>query len=362
AITFDDGPDPEWTPQILDVLKEKGVKATFFLIGVEAEKYPGITKRVYNEGHEIGNHTFTHPDISNISKRYFEVELNLTERFFEGKLGVKPVLFRPPYSIDQEPDTADQVRPLELAQDLGYITVGDKVDPNDWHDNPRRSADDIVHDVLANLPPCKPGNLACGNIILLHDGGGDRRETVKALPQIIDALKEHGYEIVPVSGLMGKTRADVMPPITTNERWAAWIDSLNFSLFAAVSSIVIFVFFVGDVLMSGRLVLVGALAIYDRFHRRKTSFDPNYTPAVAVLVPAYNEETVIERTVRSVLESDYKHLRVIVIDDGSRDATLEITRQAFQDEIAAGRVTVLTKPNSGKADALNYGLEHVTEE
>ncbi|MGA9564676.1 MAG: polysaccharide deacetylase family protein, partial [Candidatus Korobacteraceae bacterium] len=100
AITFDDGPDPEWTPKILDVLKEKNAKATFFLIGVEAEKNASLTKRIYNEGHEIGNHTFTHPDISNVSKRYFEVELNLTERFFEGKLGVKPVLFRPPYSID----------------------------------------------------------------------------------------------------------------------------------------------------------------------------------------------------------------------------------------------------------------------
>jgi len=362
AITFDDGPDPEWTPKILDVLKDKGVKATFFLIGVEAEKYPGITKRVYNEGHEIGNHTFTHPDISNISKRYFEVELNLTERFFEGKLGVKPVLFRPPYSIDQEPDTADQVRPLELAQDLGYITVGDKIDPNDWHDNPRRSANQIVNDVLANLPPCQPGNLACGNVILLHDGGGDRRETVKALPQIIDGLKARGYEIVPVSALMGKTRADVMAPITTNERWAAWIDGLNFYMFSAVSSLIIFVFFVGDVLMSGRLVLVGALAIFDRFHRRKAIFDPDYRPAVAVLIPAYNEEKVIERTVCSVLESDYRNLRVIVIDDGSKDATLEVTRHAFQKEIAAGRVTVLTKPNSGKADALNYGLEYVTEE
>src|SRR5271167_193806 len=362
AITFDDGPDPEWTPKILDVLKEKGVKATFFLIGLEAEKYPSITKRIFNEGHEIGNHTFTHPDISNISKRYFEVELNLTETFFEGKLGVKPVLFRPPYSVDQEPDTADEVRPLELAQDLGYITVGDKIDPNDWHDNPRRSASQIVSDVLANLPPCKPGNLACGNIILLHDGGGDRRETVKALPLIIDGLKARGYDIVPVSVLMGKTRADVMPPITTNERWAAWIDGLNFSLFAGISSLIIFVFFVGDVLMSGRLVLVGTLAIFDRFHRRKTRFDPNYQPAVAVLIPAYNEEMVIERTVRSVLDSDYRNLRVIVIDDGSKDATLEITRAAFQKEIAAGSVTVLTKPNSGKAEALNYGLEHVMEE
>ena len=87
---------------------------------------------------------------------------------------------------------------------------------------------------------------------------------------ILDGLHERGYQVVPVSELMGKTRADVMPPITTNERWAAWIDSLSFSLFGLVQSFIIFVFFVGDVLMSGRLVLVGALAIYDRFHRRKT--------------------------------------------------------------------------------------------
>jgi peptidoglycan-N-acetylglucosamine deacetylase len=362
AITFDDGPDPQWTPKILDVLKQKGVKATFFLIGVEAQKYPGITKRLYDEGHEIGNHTFTHPDISNISKRYFEVELNLTEQFFEGELGVKPVLFRPPYSIDQEPDTADQVRPLELAQDLGYITVGDKVDPNDWRDNPRHPASEIVRDVLDNLPPCKPENLACGNIILLHDGGGDRRETVKALPQIIDGLRERGYQIVPVSELLGKSRADIMPSISGNERWAAWVASLNFSLFTALSALIIFVFFVGDVLMSGRLVTVGTLAIFDRFHRRKTNFDRDYRPAVAVLIPAYNEEKVIVRTVRSVLDSDYKDLRVIVIDDGSKDATLEVTRAAFKREIAEGRVTLLTKPNSGKADALNAGLQHVTEE
>ncbi len=362
AITFDDGPDPTWTPKILDVLKEKNVKATFFLIGVEVEKYPGVAKRIYKEGHEIGNHTFTHPDISNISKRYFEVELNLTEQLFEGKMGVKPVLFRPPYSIDQEPDTADQVRPLELSQDMGFITVGDKIDPNDWHDNPRRSAEEIVADVLANLPPCQPGNLSCGNIILLHDGGGDRSQTVKALSMMIDGLKARGYEIVPVSDLLGKTRAEVMPPISTNERWAAWIDGLSFGMFGLVSSLIIFVFFVGDVLMSGRLVLVGTLAIFDRFHRRKSNFDPKYRPAVAVLIPAFNEAKVIERTIRSVLDSDYQNLRVIVIDDGSTDATLEVTRAAFQKEIAAGRVTVLSKPNSGKADALNFGLEQVTEE
>jgi cellulose synthase/poly-beta-1,6-N-acetylglucosamine synthase-like glycosyltransferase/peptidoglycan/xylan/chitin deacetylase (PgdA/CDA1 family) len=362
AITFDDGPDPQWTTKILDILKEKNVKATFFLIGVEAQENASLTKRIYNEGHEIGNHTFTHPDISNVSKRYFEVELNLTERFFEGKLGVKPVLFRPPYSIDQEPDTADQVRPLELAQQLGYITVGDKVDPNDWRDDPRRPADEIVADVMKNLPPCAPGNLTCGNIILLHDGGGNRSETVKALPQIIDGLKARGYEIVPVSELLGKTRADVMPAISANERWASWIDGLNFSLFSLLSSFIIFVFFVGDVLMSARLVLVGALATFDRFRRRKDVVDPNYKPSVAVLIPAYNEEKVIVRTVQSVLDSDCPNLRAIVIDDGSKDQTLEVTRAAFQKEIAEGRVRVLTKPNSGKAAALNFALDHVTEE
>ena len=136
ALTFDDGPDPQWTPKILDVLKRENAKATFFIIGLQAEKYPAVLQRIFREGHEIGNHTFTHPDISEISKRYMMVELNLNERLFEAKLGVKPVLFRPPYSIDQEPDTADEVRPLEVAQQMGYITVGDKIDPNDWRDDP----------------------------------------------------------------------------------------------------------------------------------------------------------------------------------------------------------------------------------
>ena len=363
ALTFDDGPDPEWTPKILDVLKEHDAKATFFLIGAEVEKFPAIAKRIYNEGHEIGNHTFTHPDVSVISQRYFEVELNLTERLFESKLGVKPVLMRPPYAIDEAPDTADQVRPLEWSQDLGYVTVGEKIDPNDWRENPRPTAQQIADDVMKNLPPCAPDNqVRCGNVILFHDGGGDRSQTVKALDIVLTGLKERGYEVVQVSELMGKTRADVMPPISTNERWAAWINSLNFSLFGLVQSFIIFVFFVGDLLMSGRLVMVGALAIYDRLRRRDTDFDPNYLPGVAVLIPAYNEEKVIERTVCSVLNSDYPHLRVIVIDDGSKDATLEVTRAAFQREIDEGRVTVLTKPNSGKADALDHGLEQVTEE
>jgi len=363
AITFDDGPDPNWTPKIMAVLDKYGVKGTFFLIGVQAEKYSALTKKLYEDGQEIGNHTFTHPDIASISRAYFKVELNLTERLFAAKLGVKPVLFRPPYSIDQEPDTADQVGPLELSQDMGYITVGDKIDTNDWRENPKRTANEMAADVLSNLPPCKPTNfLTCGNVILMHDGGGDRSETVKALDIIIPAMKARGYDIVPVSELLGKTTAQVMPPISKNERGAAMVASLSFLLVGALSNFIIFVFFVGDVLMTGRLLFIGVLAIYDRIRGPRIHADPSYQPDVAVLIPAYNEEMVIERTVRGVLDSDYPKLRAIVIDDGSKDATVEVVERVFAAEIASGKVTVLTKANSGKADALNYGLEFVTEE
>ncbi len=358
AITFDDGPDPQWTPKILDVLKRENAQATFFIIGLQAERYSGLLERVFREGHEIGNHTFTHPDISEISKRYMMVELNLTERLFEAKLGIKPVLFRPPYSIDQEPDTADEVRPLAIAQQMGYITVGDKIDPNDWRDDPRPTAEQIVESVMEQVQ--RRG----GGVILLHDGGGNRAATVAALPGVIEGLRAGGYQIVPVATLLGKTYEDVMPPIAPNERFWARVNASGFWLLSLVNSFIVLVFFLGDLLMSGRLVSVGALAIYDRFRRRWTDRETTsgYQPRVAVLIPAFNEEKVIERTVMAALNSDYPKLRVIVIDDGSKDRTGEAVRETFCQEIAQGRLRILTQANGGKASALNYGLESVTEE
>jgi peptidoglycan-N-acetylglucosamine deacetylase len=362
ALTFDDGPDPQWTPKILDVLKEKQATATFFLIGIEADKFPGIAKRVYQEGNTIGNHTFTHPDVSNISTAYMKVELNLTERLFGSLMGIRATLMRPPYAIDEEPDTADQVRPLEIPQDLGYITVGNRIDPNDWNDKPRRSAEQISSYVLAHLPPCRPDDLRCGNIVLMHDGGGNRAETVKALPLIIDGIRARGYEVVPVYDLIGKTRADVMAPLPTGELWAARLDRLSFWLFGAASTGITLIFFLGDVLMTGRLLFICAAAVYDRLRERifgKPAEVASYKPRVAVLIPAYNEEKVIERTVRAALNSNYPNLLVIVIDDGSKDRTLEVARSAFSRESADGRVLILGKLNSGKAEALNYGIEHI---
>ena len=363
AITFDDGPDPQWTPKILDVLKEKNATATFFLIGIQTDKFSGIAKRIYREGHTIGNHTFTHPDVSNISTAYMKVELNLTERLFGSLVGIRATLMRPPYAVDEEPDTADQVRPLEIPQEMGYITVGNRIDPNDWNDVPRRhTAEEITAYVLAHLPPCRPEDLRCGNIVLLHDGGGNRSETVRALPMIIDGIRARGFEVAPVYELLGKTRADVMAPLPAGELWAARLDRAGFWLFDAGIIGITWIFLVGDLLMTGRLVFIGAAAVYDRLHEKifgKPAEVASYKPKVAVLIPAYNEEKVIERTVRSALNSNYPNLRVIVIDDGSKDRTLEVARTAFAAEAAAGRVLILGKPNSGKAEALNYGIEHI---
>jgi cellulose synthase/poly-beta-1,6-N-acetylglucosamine synthase-like glycosyltransferase/spore germination protein YaaH/peptidoglycan/xylan/chitin deacetylase (PgdA/CDA1 family) len=362
ALTFDDGPDPEWTPKILDVLKEKKATATFFLIGIQADKFSGIAKRIDREGHTIGNHTFTHPDVSNISTAYMKVELNLTERLFASLIGVRTTLMRPPYAIDEEPDTADQVRPLEIPQEMGYITVGNRIDPNDWSDNPHRSAEQISAYVLAHLPPCRPDDLRCGNIVLMHDGGGDRAETVRALPMIIDGIRARGFEVAPVYDLLGKTRADVMAPLPASELWAARLDRAGFWLFDVGVIGITWIFLVGDLLMTGRLLFIGAAAVYDRVHEKifgKPAEVASYRPKVAVLIPAYNEEKVIERTIRAALNSNYPNLRVIVIDDGSKDRTLEVARNAFAAEAASGRVLILGKHNSGKAEALNFGIEHI---
>jgi peptidoglycan-N-acetylglucosamine deacetylase len=362
AITFDDGPDPDWTPRILDVLKREHAPATFFLIGNQADRFASITSRIYNEGHEIGNHTFSHPDISELSNTMVELELNLTESLFASRLGIRTHLFRPPYSIDAEPDTEDEVRPLEVTERLGYFTIGDKIDPDDWRGN--RSGEQITSFVLQHLPPCKPNDISCGNVILLHDGGGNRRETIRALPLIIEGARAKGIQIVSVSDLWHKTRAEVMPPIGRNELWSAWLTWVGFWVYGAGLRIIAFVFFIGDLLMTGRLLFVGAFAIVDRFKR--LSYGNNlieaYCPRVAVLIPAYNEEKVIERTIRAALRSSYHNIRVIVIDDGSKDKTLEVARTCFPREQASGRLLILTKPNSGKAEALNFGLLHIHED
>jgi cellulose synthase/poly-beta-1,6-N-acetylglucosamine synthase-like glycosyltransferase/peptidoglycan/xylan/chitin deacetylase (PgdA/CDA1 family)/spore germination protein YaaH len=362
AISFDDGPDPTWTPKILDILKQYNVKGTFFMIGEEAEDNISVMQRVYREGHEIGNHTFTHPDISEISARQVDLQLNLTEDLFGAALGVHPVYFRPPYSIDQEPDTNDQAAPIVQIQKLGYTIVGDKIDTDDWDEHPRKSPQEIIDSVFAQIKLSETKTWMRGSIILMHDGGGDRQPTVDALPKLIEALRAQGYQIVPVSELVGMTRDQVMPPLTRRQKRLALVDALAFMVIDFFNHFIIYLFFIGDFLMSLRLIVIGLFATIDRFRKRKDFSTPEYQPRVAVLIPAYNEEKVIARTVRSVLMSNYKNIRIIVIDDGSKDNTAKIVQEIYVKEIADGRVTVLMKPNGGKADALNYALAQTDEE
>ncbi len=363
ALSFDDGPDPTWTPKILDILKQKNVHATFMMIGEQAQDNVSLMKRVMAEGHEIGNHTWTHPDISEISPRQLDLELNLTERLFGSKLGVKPLFFRPPYSIDQEPDTNDQAAPAYQIQKMGYTIIGNKIDTGDWDERQRKSPQGITDDVLAFLQMMKTKPQFRGSIILLHDGGGNRSVTVATLPVLIDGLRAHGYAIEQVSDLMGKTRAEVMPPLNAHERWQARVDSVAFFAWAFFNHFVVSLFFVGDVLMSSRLILVGIFALVDRLRKRHVpELAGGFLPRVAVLIPAFNEEKVIVRTIRSVLNSDYPHLRIIVIDDGSSDRTSEVARAAYPDEIAAGMLTVLRTANGGKAEALNFAVADLEEE
>ncbi len=362
VLSFDDGPDPEWTPKILDVLKKLNVKGVFFMIGEEAQNNVSVMKRVYDEGHEVGNHTYSHPDISAISSRELDLQMNLTERLFAAKLGVQPLYFRPPYDIDEEPDTLDQAAPVERLQQRGYIVVGNKIDTDDWDEHPKKTPQQIVQSVLDQIAAMKDRPDKAGSIILMHDGGGERSVTVETLPLLVNTLRAQGYEFVPVSELLGKTRDQVMPRLTPQQRRLAIVDSIAFAGIAAFNHFVIGVFFVGDILMSGRLIIIGLFAIIDRFRRRKNFATPDYQPRVAVLIPAYNEEKVIVRTIRSVMMSTYKNLHIIVIDDGSKDRTAEVAREAYPADIASGRLTVVRKENAGKAEALNYALASYVHE
>ncbi len=208
ALTFDDGPDPDWTPKILDILKAKGVQASFFIIGENAQANPDLVQRIVADGHDVGNHTFTHPNLGELPDALVTLEINATQRLFEALTGRSMRLFRAPFFGDAEPTTSDEIVPIKIAESMGYVTVGLHVDPNDWL---RPPADVIIDRVLAQVSDPSPD--IRGHIILLHDSGGDRSETVAALPKLIDTLRAKGYQFVPVSELAGLTRDEAMPPV-----------------------------------------------------------------------------------------------------------------------------------------------------
>jgi peptidoglycan-N-acetylglucosamine deacetylase len=349
VLTFDDGPDSTYTPQILDILKQYNAPAAFFLVGLAAEENIGLVKRMIQEGHEIGNHSFTHPNIDGSSPRQVEIELNLTQRLFGARLGIQSLYFRPPYSLDAEPETPAQVQLLEVAQAMGYLLVGERPDARDW--DYIRQPDKILEATLSDASK--------GNVLLLHDAGGDRSGTVQALPRIITELRQRGYEIVSLSSLMGMTRDKVMPPISAADLRQARLDSIGFFLAGALNKTFQWLFIIGIVFGIGRFVFIGTLAIIQECLRHRERYNNEFTPFVSVIVPARNEEKVIVGTISALLNSDYPNFEILVVDDGSVDGTAARVKETFGGN---SRVRLFEVENRGKAEALNIGLTQSVSE
>ena len=353
ALTFDDGPDPEWTPKILDILKAKGVPATFFVIGESAEANPEIVQRTLAEGNDVGNHTFTHPDLAQLPEALVKLEINATQRLFEAFTGRSMRLFRAPFLGDAEPTTSDEIVPIQIAQSMGYVSVGLQVDPDDWQ---RPPADVIVQRVIDQVTHPDPD--VGGHIILLHDGGGDRSETVAALPGLIDSLKAKGYTFVTVSALAGLTSDDVMPPLPA-QSIAQFVSLPVFLTLGWLGHLLTALFVVAIGLGIARVLLLSAVGLGSWLAERRhvPPCLPATPPVQTVIIPAYNEAKVIVAAVHHILASDYPNLEVIVVDDGSTDGTSTLVREHYD---ADPRVKLITVPNGGKAAALNHGLKQAS--
>ncbi|MED3563971.1 DUF2062 domain-containing protein [Bacillus xiapuensis] len=347
VLSFDDGPDPTFTPKILDILDHYHIKGSFFIVGENAEVQPGLIERMYKEGHEIGSHTFTHPNIATTTPLQTKMELNANQRLFQEITGHSMTLFRPPYVADAEPSTINELLPILRAQNMGYTMVGELIDPEDWQ---RPSSDEIVKRVLKQLPN--------GNVILLHDAGGDRSNTVKALPIIIKALQERGYTFTTIGHLIGKSHADILPSAYKDSPYFVY-DKAVFKTVHGWRSGLTILFYSAILLGIIRLGLLVFLSRRQVKRYKEIPIDPNFTPYVSVVIAAYNEEKVICKTIDSILKSDYPAFEVLVVDDGSKDATAKVVKEAYKDET---RVRLITKANGGKSSAVNIGFKEARGE
>ncbi len=346
VLTFDDGPDPEFTPQVLDILKHKGVPATFFVVGVRVESEPEIVQRLVAEGHEIGNHTFAHSDLSQVLPRRANLEIQATNLLLEATTGRTTVLFRPPYRAADVANDAADVASVVAAQRNGMSVVASTIDPRDW-DNP--SIEQIIDAVVTQ------STVDQGGVVLLHDGGGDRSHTVAALEPIIDRLRARGQRFGTIRDVFGgRSRDEVNPPaahfFTQTVCRFVWIGG-TFGL-----RLVQWVALIALVLSLLRVASLAVFSILDlRRHGRKGDrlLHPQPPQAVSVVIPAYNEAKVIVRTVRSILASRGVEVEVIVLDDGSKDATADVVATNFERD---PRVRVARLQNGGKAAALNVGF------
>jgi peptidoglycan-N-acetylglucosamine deacetylase len=345
VLTFDDGPNPEYTQKILDILKREGVKATFFVIGLQSIAHPSTIRRIVNEGHELGNHTFTHPDLTKLPDFLVRLEINATQRLLQVLTGKSVVLMRPPYAADDMGDSTEEAHVLELVTGMGYTAIGANLNPEDWRGTP---AKDIIEHVVREAEAGK------GSVIELHDAGGDRNPTVEALPALIETLRGMGFQFVQASQLArGATEPSDQ---IVGDPWLS-VAKLGVDGMFVEDKLFKSLFWTCLVLSGFRFLLLLISALRGRAGRKPV---PDSDLPVSVLIAAYNEENVIVRTIEGVLRSDYRHLaEVIVVDDGSTDGTAQAIQAAFHDD---RRVRLVRTPNRGKAEALNRAVAEMQTE
>jgi cellulose synthase/poly-beta-1,6-N-acetylglucosamine synthase-like glycosyltransferase/spore germination protein YaaH/peptidoglycan/xylan/chitin deacetylase (PgdA/CDA1 family) len=347
VLTFDDGPDPVYTPQIISILQKNKIPGSFFVVGIMAEQNMGLLLREFNLGYEIGNHTFFHPDMSKISQQRVSFELNATRKLIECVTGHSTVLFRPPFNADAEPSISAEILPVAQSRAENYINIGESIDPQDWQ--PGITADQIFNSVVKQKD--------AGNILLLHDAGGNRQATVEALPRIIKYFKDHGYQFTTISKLIGKKKSELMPALNSNAD--SGISGSGDFLFLSIMSYgglaLNFIFILAIILAILRSLSITVLALKQKSNFKKESGlllkDPEF--GVSVIIPAYNEEVTAVQTLDSLMKTTYKNVEFIFIDDGSSDRTFELISKKFTDH---PQVKIFKKPNGGKASALNFGI------
>lgn len=196
SLTFDDGPDPQYTPRILDILDRYQARATFFALGTQAEAYPDLLQAMVRRGHEVGTHGYRHVNLTRLKPESVAAELKRADDLITAATGRRPRDLRPPYGFVNQ-------NVLDQAGKLGYRIVlwTDEHDPRDWT---RPAAAEIARRSLERVEK--------GMILLLHDSGGNREQTVRALPLILERLQGQGYQVVTVDELLTQTAAAGVPP------------------------------------------------------------------------------------------------------------------------------------------------------
>ncbi len=334
-LTFDDGPDATYTGEILDVLSAEGVPATFFSVGTNVVGQPELFRRIVREGHMVGNHTMTHTTAWDNDLRNRE-ELIGTDRAMRSVGSYATHLFRLPTG---DPD--NKALPILEAQQLGYLHVDFDYDTHDWEAAPGETVD----------LPALDGE---GHIVLMHDGGGDRTATVAALKELITEAKAQGYTFSTLAPIVpeGYLPAADTEPVLADDATALAVAGLTVAPDVVMTWL--FWFGIGSLTLMSALYVVLALIGHRRQTRRAWPELPeDRLPLVSVILPVFNEEPVIARTLTALRASDYPNLEVIAVDDGSTDRTLAIMREHAASWPA---LTVITQPNGGKSIASNHGI------